>query len=118
MECYDSKHCNNGECEKCLISNSKNELKEMCLVTGEVKYTVMVNLLVPKEDAQNEQHMKKLFEDRAYDNIGSSDCEAEYIDEVPVLLSKETADELNYSVIGQEKWSEIIQEYTAIRDNQ
>jgi hypothetical protein len=94
------------------------DIQEMCLVTGEVKYTVYVSLLVPKEDAQNEEHMKELFEDRAYDSIESSDCEAEYIDEVPVLLSKKTADKLNYNSIGQDTWTEIIQESTAIRDNQ
>lgn len=94
------------------------EIKEMCLVTGEVTYKVYVSLLVPKADALNEKHMKELFEDRAFDSIDSADCEAEYIDEVEVLLSEKTADELNYNVIGQETWSEIIEEYTTIRNNQ
>ena len=83
------------------------ELKEMCLVTGSVTYKVQVNLLVPKEDAENEQHMNEMFENRAYDEISNSECEAEYIDEVPVLLTEKTAKKFNYNVIHNDIWSQI-----------
>jgi len=89
--------------------NMKEGLKEMSLVTGTVTYKVQVSLLVPKEDAENELHMNEVFEERAYENISSSNCESEYIDEIPVLLSKETAEKFNYSVIS-DSWSQIINE--------
>ncbi|WP_419877690.1 hypothetical protein [Brevibacillus centrosporus] len=86
------------------------------LVQGTVTFTVRCNDLmgmVTPEQAADEDFMKDWFEDKAFKIIDSADVEVEYDNEVPVLISEETAQKHTDQVISDDDWIEIRLEHQA-----
>ncbi|GED34017.1 hypothetical protein P9G84_22440 [Brevibacillus centrosporus] len=86
------------------------------LVQGTVTFTVRCNDLmgmVTPEQAADEDFMKDWFEDKAFKIIDSADVEVEYDNEVPVLISEETAQKHTDQVIIDDDWIEIRLEHQA-----
>ncbi|WP_281868286.1 hypothetical protein [Brevibacillus parabrevis] len=89
---------------------------ERVLVQGTVTFTVSCNDLkglVTPEQAADEEFMKEWLADKAFKLIDSADEEVEYENEVPVKISKETADKHTGNIVDSSVWKEILAEHRA-----
>lgn len=89
---------------------------ERVLVQGTVTFTVRCNDLmgmVTPEQAADEDFMKEWLEDKAFKIIDSADVDVEYENEVPVLISEETAQKHTDLVINDDDWKAIRAEHRA-----
>lgn len=86
------------------------------LVQGTVTFTVSCNDLiglVTPEQAADEQFMTEWFTDKAAKMLDLANEDVYYENEVPVLVSEETAQRFTGKVITSADWKAIITEHKA-----
>jgi hypothetical protein len=85
--------------------------KDMCLVQGDVTFTINVCTLIPADKENDEDYVKELLVDRAYKDLSSGgDEDVEYNNSVLVTVSEETAKEYEFSSICDFEWKAIVEE--------
>lgn len=89
---------------------------ERVLVQGNAEFRISCNelmALVTKEQAANDEYMEEWLRDKAYKILASGhscDSEAEYSNEIPVVVSQEIADKYTGKIITNSEWREIREE--------
>lgn len=89
---------------------------ERVLVQGTVTFTVRCNDLmgmVTPEQAADESFMENWFTDKAAKMLDMADEDVEYDNEVPVLVSEETAQKFTGGIITSSDWKAIRAEHKA-----
>jgi hypothetical protein len=87
------------------------EKREMCLVQGDVTFTINVCSLIPADMENNEDFVKELLADKAYKDLQScGDEEVEYDNSVLVTISEKTAKEYQFTSLSGSEWIEIVEE--------
>jgi len=88
-----------------------SDYKEMCLVEGEVTFSVRVSTLVPANMVDDEEAVKERLKDVAFDKIENIEVEdVECDNEVFVSISEDTAEKFQYVSIGNYEWNKIVDE--------
>jgi len=85
-------------------------LKSGVLVQGEVTLKILVDTLVDVNTYADEDRLKDFLLDMALKELDGSDEEVEVINDVDVILTKETFDEFERCLLSEDDWSKIIQE--------
>ncbi|MBP1308797.1 DsbC/DsbD-like thiol-disulfide interchange protein [Paenibacillus sp. 1182] len=86
------------------------------LVQGSAEFRINcddLRALVTPEQAADEKYMQEFFRTEAYRILASghsSDSQAEYENDVPVLVSEETAAKHTGKIISTTLWSDIIED--------